>query len=168
MIAVMNEESTLMFNDIDQSEYALANDRAALAPAQRSLQAAGFYAYSTLDDQNRWTVAVDDELGRVDVHIGHDGYEVTLWASSPGLYADEENEWRRQARERLARIRLPSVARGFLDEHQTASWEEVDAGIAVSCTYELPFNRGDDIGAFAREHLPGLEEVLTTIERQIG
>jgi hypothetical protein len=62
--------------------------RQALIPVQESLAAAGFYAYGTFDDQHRWTVAVDDEAGRIDVRVGSDGYEVELWASSPGLYVE--------------------------------------------------------------------------------
>src|ERR687896_30140 len=104
----------------------IAAARRALEPVQRSLRDAGFYAYGTVDDENRWTIAVDDEAGRIDVRVGEDGVVVELWSSSPGLYADEENEFRRRTRERLARITLPNVARGFLQPHQSASWDEVD------------------------------------------
>jgi len=149
-------------------ELRLARDRATLEAARRALEAEGFYAYGTVDDQNRWTVAVDDEAGRVDVRIGDDGLEVTLWASSPGLYADEENEWRRRARERLARITLGNIARGILEPHQTATWDEVDQGVAVTTTYELPFTRAEDIGHFVRERLPEIDQLLTDIERRLA
>lgn len=152
----------------DGDELGPARDRATLETARRALEAEGFYAYGTIDDQNRWTVAVDDEAGRVDVRVGDDGLEVAFWASSPGLYADEENEWRRRARERLARITLANIARGFLDAHQTASWDEVDQGVAVTTTYELPFNRAGEVGRFVRERLPELDQLLTEIERQLA
>ena len=146
---------------------AIAAARRALEPVQRSLQAAGFYAYGTVDDANRWTIAADDEAGRIDVRVGDDGFEVELWASSPGLYADDENEFRRRTRQRLARITLPNVARGFLQPHQSATWDEVDQGVAVRLHYQLPFTRGDDVGPFVRAKLPELEDLLTFVESQI-
>ena len=142
--------------------------RRALEPVRDSLAAAGFYAYGTLDETNRWTVAADDEAGRIDVRIGPDGFEVELWASSPGLYAEEENEWRRRALERLARMTIPGIARGHLAPHQTAAWDETDRGVAVRLRYELPFTRAADVGAFVRARLPELEEVLTFVERQVA
>ncbi len=146
----------------------IEQDRIALDPIRQSLADAGYYAYGMLDDQNRWSIAVDDEVGRANVRIGDDGYEVELWASSPGLYADEENEWRRKSRARLARLMLPNIARGFLDAHQHVAWDEVDEGVAVSETYRLPFNRTGDVGEFVRIHLPELETVLAKIESQLG
>ncbi len=146
---------------------AIANARRALAPVQRSLSDAGFYAYGTVDAQNRWTVAADDEAGRIDVRVGGDGFEVELWASSPGLYAEEENDFRRRALERLARMTLPNIARGFLAPHQSAEWDEIDQGIAVRLRYELPFTRADDIGPFVRAKLPELEQLLGFVETQV-
>lgn len=142
-------------------------DRRALEPVLQSLKEAGYYAYGMVSDQNVWTVAADDEIGRIDVRVGQDGFEVVLWMSSPGLYADEESPWKQSSRARLARIAIPRIARGFLDAHQTASWDEVDQGVAVSEHYELPFTRADDIGRFVREQHPKLEDVITTIERQL-
>ncbi|HVL23547.1 MAG TPA: hypothetical protein VM450_05655 [Thermomicrobiales bacterium] len=146
----------------------IARDRLALAPVLDALKAADFYAYGTLDDQSRWTIAVDDELGRVDVRVGDDGFEIVLWMSSPGLYADEENEWKRRSRSRLARMTIPRIAQGFLEPHQSAMWDEVDEGVAVSEHYQLPFNRAGDVGQFVRTQLPQLEQVLALIERQLG
>lgn len=146
----------------------IARDRLALAPVLDSLKAAGFYAYGTLDDQSRWTIAVDDELGRVDVRVGEDGFLVVLQMTSPGLYADEENIWRQQSRARLARISIPRIARGFLEPHQAAMWDEVDQGVAVLEHYELPFNRAADVGPFVRENLPKLESILELIERELN
>ncbi len=143
-------------------------DRIALDPIRESLKAVGYYAYGMLDDQNRWSIAVDDEEGRANVRIGDDGYEIELWSSSPGLYADEENEWRRKSRARLARLMLPNLARGFLEPHQQVTWDEVDEGVAVTETWQLPFTRTDDVGQFVRDHLPALEGILTRIESQLG
>ena len=70
-----------------------------------------------------------------------DGYHVELWGSSPGMFADDENEWKRRAQQRLVRIMLPNIARGHLAENQHAVWDEVDQGIAVRIAYELPFTR---------------------------
>lgn len=145
----------------------IARARRALEPVQRSLIEAGFYAYGTLDDQHRWTIAVDDEAGRVDVRVGPDGFQVELWASSPGLYADEENEWRRRALERLARMTIPAIARGYLEPHQRAEWDEVDHGVAVRLIYELPFTQAADIGRFVRERLPELEALLAFVEERV-
>jgi hypothetical protein len=142
--------------------------RQALTPVQASLTAAGFYAYGTFDDQHRWTIAVDDEAGRIDVRVGADGYEVELWSTSPGLYVEEENEWRRRSLERLARITIPSIVRGFLAPHQSATWDEIDRGVAVRLHYELPFSRAAEIGEFVRDKLPELEEMLTFVETQVA
>lgn len=157
-------------NDIDDLDPrdVIARDRLALAPVLESLKTAGFYAYGTLDDQSRWSIAVDDELGRVDVRVGDDGFHIVLWMSSPGLYADEENIWRQQSRARLAKISIPRIARGYLEPHQAAMWDEVDEGVAVSEHYELPFNRAADVGEFVREQLPKLESLLELIERELG
>ena len=158
------------FDDLDDLDprHVIARDRLALAPALASLKEAGYYAYGTLDDQSRWTIAVDDELGRVDVRVGDDGFEIVLSVSSPGLYADEENIWKRRSRNRLARIAIPRIARGFLEAHQTAIWDEIDEGVAVSEYYQLPFNRAKDIGQFVRTQHPSLEDILSRIERQLG
>ena len=141
--------------------------RRALIPIQQSLTDAGFYAYGTFDDQHRWTIAVDDEAGRVDVRIGPDGFVVELWASSPGLFADEENEWRRRAQERLARMVIPNITQGQLQPHQSASWDATDHGVAVRLSYELPFTQVETVGTFVREHLPELDELLTYVESRV-
>lgn len=150
-----------------EPEDRIGRDRLALTPVRQSLVDAGFYAYGMLDDQNRWSIAVDNELGRVDVRVGDDGFDIVLWVSSPGLYADEENIWRRTSRARLARMTMSRITKGFLEPHQTAVWDEVEEGIAVSEHYQLPFTRSGDIGAFVRENLPKLETMLETIERQL-
>jgi len=147
---------------------AIANARRALAPVQDSLVAAGFYAYGTVDDQNRWVIAADDEAGHVDVRVGEDGFAVELWATSPGLHADEENEFRRRALERLARMTIPNVARGFLAPNQSAWWDEVEHGVAVRIRYDLPFAQAAGVGSFVRDKLPELEELLGFVESRLG
>ncbi len=143
-------------------------DREALAPARQSLLDAGYYAYGMMSDDHRWTIAVDDEIGRADVRIGDDGLEITLTASSPGLYADEESDWRRASRARLARISLPNITRGFLEPNQAAHWDEVEEGVTVVETWELPFIRSSDVGPFVQANLPRLTDILTRIESQLG
>ena len=157
------------FHDSDDllPDESIAHDRKALEPALQSLKDAGYYAYGMVNEHNIWTIAADDELGRIDVRVGRDGFEVVLWMSSPGLYADEESPWKQSSRSRLARIAIPRIARGFLEEHQTASWDEVDQGIAVTEHYELPFTRAGDIGQFVREQHPKLEDLLSTIQREL-
>lgn len=145
----------------------MARDRKALEPVLQSLKDAGYYAYGMVSEDNVWTIAADDELGRIDVRVGKDGFQVVLGMSSPGLYADEESPWRQSSRARLARIAIPRISRGFLEAHQTATWDDVDEGVAVAEHYELPFTRGADIGPFVKEHHPALEDLLTLIERQL-
>lgn len=157
----------LTIASLDENIDVIERDRLALEPVLRSLKAAGFYSYGTYDDQQRWTIAVDDESGRVDVRVGTDGYRIDLRGTSPGLFADEENEWKRKAHERLVRIMLPNIQRGYLAEHQLAAWDDVDQGVGVRISYELPFNRAEQIGGFVREHLPELEDTLALIESQI-
>jgi hypothetical protein len=153
--------------DLVEAKADLPRENRALEPVKESLERAGYYAYGTFDDQRRWTIAVDDELGRVDVRVGDDGFAIEMWATSPGLFSEEENDWRRRAHERLARMTIPNVARGMLEPHQSASWDEVEQGVCVRVRYDLPFTRAAQIGAFVREHLPELEELLTKVESQI-
>jgi hypothetical protein len=152
----------------EDEESRIERDKVALEETRNVLRNAGYYAYGRLDDLNRWSIAVDDELGRADIRIGDDGFEITLWASSPGLFADEENEWRRRSRNRLARVMIPNIARGQLEPHQQATWDEDEEGVAVTETWQLPFTREADLGDFIRTHLPNLELIVTRIERQLG
>lgn len=153
--------------DLESDANVLRRERRALEPVQQSLEALGYYAYGTFDDQRRWSVAVDDEAGRVDVRIGDDGFDIELWGSSPGLYSDEENEWKRRAHERLARMQIATISRGMLAPHQNAYWDEVDHGVAVRVIYRVAFARAPQIGAFVREHLPELDEVIGFVESQL-
>lgn len=167
----MDEQNSFERGDDGDSgrwEGELARARAALEPVKASLAAAGFYAYGMIDEQHRWTVAADSEEGRVDVRVGADGLNVSLWTSSPGLYADEENDFRRRALERLARMTLPNIVRGFLAPHQSAVWDETDQGIAVTISYDLPFVRAGDVGELVRDKLVELEELLTFVESRVS
>lgn len=145
----------------------IAAARRALEPVQASLSAAGFYAYGMLDEQHRWTIAADDEAGRFDVRAGESRFEVELWSSSPGLFIEEENEFRRRALERLARITIPKIERGYLEPHQHAMWDETDHGVAVRLHYELPFSQAERVGQFVRDHIPELIQVLTFVETRV-
>lgn len=146
----------------------IARVRKLLAPVQRSMQAAGFYAYGVFDQQQRWTIASDDEAGRFDIAVDGDHLVISLWASSPGMFVDVENDWRRRALERLTRMTLPNVARGYLSPHQEAMWDEVDQGIAVRLTYRLPIEHADRVGEFVADHIPELEELLEFVEQQVA
>lgn len=97
--------------DADEVEKA-RQTRSVLAAVRKSMEAAGFYAYITLDQQQHVTVASDDEAGRFDIRVDGDDFIVALWTSSPGLYMEEENQWKRRAMERLARITIPKITPG--------------------------------------------------------
>jgi hypothetical protein len=97
-----------------------------------------------------------------------DDFVITLWASSPGLYVEEENQWKRRAMERLARMTLPRVSQGMLASHQEAMWDEEEHGVAVRLTYRLPVDEARNVGLFVRQHIPELDELLEFVERQIA
>jgi hypothetical protein len=151
----------------------LADDRltpeqkALLARVRQSLADEGFYAYGMLNDRQQWVVAIDDELGQADVRLEDDVYVIELRGVSPGLFSEEESEWRRRALERLARRVIPNVARGMLDENQTASWSETEEGVAVGMTFRWPFDEANEIGAFVRRTLPEIDNLVTEVESQL-
>lgn len=146
----------------------VARARRILEPAQAALTEAGFYAYGTIDDQNRWTVAADDEAGRIDVRVEDQGLVLSLWSSSPGLYADVENPWRRRRMEGAAQRAIARVARGFLESHQAATWDEVDQGVAVSERFLVPFSRAREMGRIVQAQLPPLLGLLEEVERRVA
>ena len=151
----------------DGARTGIARARHLLAPVEAALRSADLYAYGTLDDQNRWTIAVDDEAGRVDVRVEPEGFVLDLRATSPGLYADIEHPFRRRRMERSIRDALPRVARGALAPHQTAGWDEVDQGVAVGIRYLVPFARAAEIGRIVRQRLPELDDLLTLVEQRV-
>lgn len=141
--------------------------RAVLAPVAAALQAAGFYAYVTVDEQSRWSVACDTDEGHIDVRIGDDGFELDVWDTSPGMFVDDEDERRQAARERLARVMLPRVARGFLEPNQEAWWDEVDRGVGLRVSFQLPFALQDQIGQIARQRLAQLNDLIAFVESKL-
>lgn len=143
------------------------SDRDALQPVLQELIAAGLYAYITVDDMSRWTVASDTEFGRIDVRVGADGLELEVWDTSPGLFWEEEEDHRRDAFERLARVSLPTIARGLLDAGQEAWWDEADHGVGVRIHCELPFARREQIVAIARQQLDLLNDTIALLERRL-
>jgi hypothetical protein len=143
------------------------SDREALQSVLEELTAAGLYAYITVDDMSRWTVASDTEFGRIDVRVGADGYELDVWDTSPGLFWEEEEDHRREAFERLARVSLPAIARGMLDAGQEAWWDETDHGIGVRVHCELPFARREQIAAIAERQLEILNDTIALLERRL-
>ena len=147
---------------------AIAQARQLLAPVQQSLTDAGFYAYSTVDDQNRWTIAADDEAGRIDAWVGYGGVVLSLWTSSPGIFADVENPWRRRRMEHAVRRSLVRVSRGMLQPHQRAIWDEAEQGIAISARFLIPPARAEEAGTIVRARLPELLELLENVERQVA
>lgn len=140
----------------------------ALGPVTSIFTDAGFYAYRTLDDENRWTVAVDIEEGHIDVRVGADGFDLDVWATSPGLFIDEEDTRRRHALERLARISIPGIRRGFLEENQTLEWSEAESGLSLRASFGVPFSAATRLPALAIEQLNELNMHLRFIERRIG
>jgi hypothetical protein len=163
----MNDESNLRLDRYLADDRLTADQKAQLARARQSLADEGFYAYGMLDDRQRWVVAIDDELGQADVRLEDDAYVIELRGVSPGLFSEEESEWRRRALERLARRVIPNVARGMLEPNQSASWSENDEGVAVGMTFRLPLSQGDDIGAFVRRTLPEIDDLVTEVESQL-
>lgn len=143
------------------------SDREELRPVVEALNALGLYAYLTVDDQSRWTVACDTDLGRIDVRVGADGLDLDVWDTSPGLFWEEDDDRRRVSLERLARVSLPAVARGVLGPSEQAWWEEADHGIGVRVHQELPFAMRDQIGEFARRQLNVLNDAIALIERRL-
>src|SRR5215207_2399811 len=163
-----------MTDDINpRLERYLADDRltlehkALLAQARQSLADAGFYAYGMLNERQQWVVAIDDEQGQADVRLEDDMFVIEIRGVSPGLFSEEESEWRRRALERLARRVIPNVARGMLEPNQTASWSENDEGVAVGMTYTFPLDRSADIGPFVQAMLPRVDDLVTEVESQL-
>jgi hypothetical protein len=143
------------------------SDRDELRPIMDVFSSMGLYSYMTVDEQSRWTVACDTDLGRIDVRVGADGLDLDVWDTSPGLFWEEEDERRREGLERLARVSLPAVARGFLSGAEEAWWDEVDHGVGVRVHHELPFALRDRIGEIARQQLIVLNDAIALIERKL-
>ena len=163
----MMDEPNLQLDRYLADDRLTAEQKALLARARQSLADEGFYAYGMLDDKQRWVVAIDDELGQADVRLDDDAYVIELRGVSPGLFSEEESEWRRRALERLARRVIPNVARGMLEANQSAIWSETEEGVEVGMIYRLPLSESDEIGAFVRRMLPGVDDLVTEVESQL-
>ena len=146
----------------------ISNQRTALDPVVDIFRAEGIYAYGTFDDQNRWCVACDVEEGHIDIRIGDDGYEMDAWATLTGMYVDEENVRRRYALERLARVSIPAIQRGMLDDTEQLHWDDVEKGIALRKTLQLPFATTEILPDIARNQLNDVNETLLFLSRQIN
>jgi hypothetical protein len=148
--------------------WAIPEHRIALEPVVRILRDAGLYAYRTIDEENNWSVAIDLEEGHVDIRIGEDGYELDVWATSPGLFVDEEDPRRRHALERLARISIPGLRRGFLEENQILEWNDLERGLSLRSRFVLPFSADERLPQIALDQLRELNQHLSVIERRIA
>lgn len=141
--------------------------RAALEAIAESLRRDRMYSYLTLDRENRWIVACDAEEGHIDIRIGADGFDIDAWATSPGLFWDEEDERHRIAKERLARISLPAIARGFLHPNQEIWWDESDHGVGARVRHQLPFSTQEQLSRFAHTYLAELNDLIAFVETKL-
>lgn len=146
----------------------ISEHRTALDPVVKIFRDQGYYAYGTFDDQNRWCVACDLEDGHIDVRIGEDGYEMDAWATLTGMYIDEENPRRRHALERLARVSIPAIQRGLLDETEKLTWDDFEKGIALRKTIQIPFSASERLPEIALNQLKDVNETLLFLARQIN
>ncbi len=144
-----------------------SRQRAALDAIAESLRRDRMYSYLTLDRENRWIVACDAEEGHIDVRIGADGFDLDAWATSPGLFWDEEDERHRIAKERLARISLPAIARGFLLPNQEIWWDESDHGVGARVRHQLPFSTQEQLSQFALTYLAELNDLIAFVETKL-
>lgn len=145
----------------------IAEHRTALSPVVRRFREEGIYAYGTVDDENRWCVAADLDLGHIDVRIGQDGYELDVWATSPGMFLEEENERRRIAMERLVRVSIPGIQRGYLDDHHHLTWDDFEQGIALRKSMALPFSVDQQLPEIAMSQLDELNTTLEFLEGRL-
>ncbi len=151
----------------DPLTVSITEHRIALDPVVRTFREQGVYAYGTVDDENRWCVAADLEAGHIDIRIGLDGYELDVWATSPGMFVEEEDPRRRQAMERLVRVSIPGIQRGYLDENHLLTWEDSEAGIALRKSVALPFSVDARLPEIALDQLEELNETLAALESRL-
>lgn len=145
----------------------ITEHRTALNPIVQLFRQNGVYAYGTVDDENRWCVAADLEAGHIDVRIGLDGYELDVWATSPGMFLEEENERRRKAMERLVRVSIPGIQRGYLDENHLLTWDDFEQGIALRKSVALPFSVDSRLPEIALQQLEELNDTLEVLESRL-
>ncbi len=145
----------------------ITDHQIALQPIVHIFKAEDLWAYGTFDDENRWCVACDLETGHIDIRIGEDGYALDVWAILTGMFVDEENYRRRMALERLARVSIPGLQRGFLDELHTLSWDDSEKGLALRKSVQVPFSATPLLPTIAIDQLNDLNRTLLYIERQL-
>jgi hypothetical protein len=162
------EEHVLDVNDDERlDEVRTLQHRTVLRPVLDALNLAGFYAYSTIDPNSRWIVACDTEMGRIDIGVGPDGFQLEVWDTSPGLFLEEEDPRRREALERLARVSIPAIERGYLGPSQEIWWDEEMHGVGARLRLELPFAAQDAIAGIARTRLDELNELISFVESRL-
>jgi hypothetical protein len=131
------------------------------------LTGAGFYAYPHIDEENRWAVSADTDEGHIDVRIGGGVYVLDAWDTSPGLFWEEENERRFHALERRARIVMPAIARGLVDDDQEIWWDEHSHGVGARVVTYLPFEQIEQIPVVARRLQGRVNDLLAEVERRL-
>lgn len=146
----------------------ITDHQQALEPVVDRLRRADYWAYGTFDDENRWCVACDLPEGHIDIRIGPDSYEVDAWATLTGMFVDEENRRRRAALERLARVSIPGIQRGYLAENEKLSWDSVEHGIALRRTLTLPFSALEALPDLILQELEHVNATLVFLSRQIN
>jgi hypothetical protein len=152
----------------DDMVMTITHHQQALQPVLAAFRERGIYAYGTIDDENRWCVACDLEDGHIDVRVGDDGFEMDAWATLTGMYIDEEDTRRRHALERLARVSIPAIQRGLLDDTERLSWDDFEKGIAIRKTIQLPFAATELLPEIAIQQLEDVNQTLLFLARQIN
>jgi hypothetical protein len=86
---------------------------------------------------------------------------------SPGLFLEEEDERRQYALERLARVSIPALRRGYLEDHQEIWWDEELHGVGARLRFELPFAAQPQLGEIARARLDDLNDLIVFVEERL-
>jgi hypothetical protein len=128
---------------------------------------AGYYAYPHIDEENRWSVSADTDEGHIDVRIGGGVYILEAWDTSPGLFWEEDNERRFHALERRARIVMPAIARGMVDDDQEIWWDEHSHGVGARVQATVPFEQIEQIPAVSRQLQAVVNDLLAEVERRL-
>jgi hypothetical protein len=149
------------------NEFGMSSPRLMLERVVDTLTSAGYYAYPHIDEQNRWTVSADTEEGHVDIRLGGGVYILEAWDTSPGLFWEEENERRFYALERRARIVMPAIARGLVNDSQEIWWDEHEHGVGARISVLVPFEQITSIPGHSQRLLASLNDLLGEVERRL-
>ena len=141
--------------------------RTQLERAADVLGSAGYYAYLHLDEQNRWSVSIDTDDGHADVRLGGGVYVIDVWDTSPGLFWDEDDERRFYARERRARILVPTIARSVAEPGQEVWWDDQDHGVGARVQEFLDFDESSALPRQILQQFDELNRLLAEIERRL-